>query len=778
MALQTKPISGYQLHGRDEMLRASARLLAEDLPLAELFSKLAVLLEKLFGTAIVEIQLNSKGSEVYRYGDEPAAESAASITLPLIFHTETLGHLHIVQKSSRPFSRNDIEALETCALYIAIRLFQAELTTAKEHSEALAGIDPLTGVSSRRDFNAHYESEWTRGMRHGGLLSVLMIDVDHFKAFNDQYGHIAGDACLQKIAKTLKQCAGRAGDVVARYGGEEFALVLPLTDHAGAIATAERIRSAIASQRIEHEGSPINIVTVSVGVATEAPLRSASSADLIDRADKALYSAKRAGRNAVFGAEYQTDAAETGRPPVRSNLPVHPAPFFGRVAELDAIEYLFTQTRCLTVTGTAGIGKTRAALQFAGTALQQYPDGVWFVDIARVTDAALVVGSVIFVLGDSEEQSQQPLATLINCVGDKAMLIVLDNCQRLIEECAAMVEAMLRKCPNLRVVATSRQQLGIGGEIAYRIPALALHDSADLFESRAAALNSEFHPSGETRPLVERIVSRLDGIPMAIELAAARIKVMSASDLDLRLEDRFPVTAPGSSSSPRPQILPNLVDWSYEVLDKQEQQLLRRLSIFPGDWEAEAAADICKKEEKDEQSQADVLRRLVDKALILREPHGRTQRYSMFETLREYGRALMHELRQFDYLQRRHALYFRKVAEALERDCIEPPTSAWLESFEVEQHNFRAALEWSVLAGGDLPTGAAIATALARWWTATSHFHEGRYWIDHIIWRANEANIAPDLRAKLLDAAGQVASRQFNGSSAATPVMAGRSGGG
>jgi diguanylate cyclase (GGDEF)-like protein len=756
MELETKPTSGYQLHGRDELLRASARLLAEDLPLAGLFSKLAVLLEKLFGTAIVEIQLNSKGSEVYRYGDEPAAESAASIT----------------------FSRNDIEALETCALYIAIRLYQAALTTAKEHSEALAGIDPLTGVSSRRDFNAHFESEWTRGMRHGGLLSVLMIDVDHFKAFNDQYGHIAGDACLQKIAKTLKQCAARAGDIVARYGGEEFALVLPLTDHAGAIATAERIRSAIAAQRIEHNGSDIKIVTVSIGVATEAPLRSASSADLVNRADKALYSAKHAGRNTVFGAEYRTDAAETGQPAIRSNLPLHPAPFFGRVAELDAIQYLFTQTRCLTVTGTAGIGKTRAALQFAHNSVQQYPDGVWFVDIARVTDAALVVSSVMFVLGDSEEQGQQPLATLIGCIGDKAMLVMLDNCQRLIGECAAMAEALLRKCPNLRIVATCREPLGIGGEIAYRIPALGLHDSADLFESRAAALNSEFHATAETRPVVERIVSRLDGIPMAIELAAARIKVMSVSDLDLRLEDRFPVPAPGSPSLPRPQILPNLVDWSYELLDKLEQQLLRRLSIFPGDWRPEAAADICKKEEQDEQIQPDVLRRLVDKALILKEPHGRVLRYSMFETLREYGRALMHELHQFEYLQRRHALYFRNVAEALERDYTEPPTSAWLESVEVEQHNFRAALEWSVLAGGDLPTGAAIATALASWWTATSHFHEGRYWIDHIIWRANEANIAPDLRAKLLDAASQVASRQLNGTAAATPVMAGLSGGG
>jgi diguanylate cyclase (GGDEF)-like protein len=763
MEVQSRPTSGYHLHGRDELLRASAHLLAEDLPLAQLLSKLAALLEKLFGTAIVEIQLNSKGSERYRYGREPADESAASITLPLTFHTETLGHLRIVRKSARPFSSNDTEALETCALLVAIRLYQAELTSAKEHSEALAGIDPLTGISSRRDFNAHYESEWTRGMRHGGLLSVLMIDVDHFKAFNDQYGHIAGDACLQSIAKTLKQCAARAGDIVARYGGEEFALVLPLTDHAGAIAIAERIRTAIAEERIEHSGSTLNIVTVSIGVATETPLRSVSSAELIDRADKALYSAKHAGRNAVFGTEYRTDAAKTGRPPNQSNLPVHPTMFFGRVAELDAIAYLFTQTRCLTVTGTAGIGKTRAALQFAHNAVQQYPDGVWFVDIARVTDAALVVGSVMFVLGETEEHGQQPLATLIDCIGDKKMLILLDNCQELIEECAAMEEALRRKCPNLHIIATCRRPLGIGGEIAYRIPALGIHDSVDLFESRASVINPNFLPTAEGRSLIERIVSRLDGIPMAIELAAARIKVMSASNLDKRLEDRFPVPDPNSVASPRPQILPALVDWKYRLLDDEEQQLLRRLSIFPGDWEAEASADICKKEEKDKQMQPNVLTRLVNKALILKEPHGNGARYSMFETLREYGRALMHELHEFDYLQRCHALYYRKVAEDLERDYTEPPMSAWLESIEIEQHNFRAALEWSVSAGGDLPTGVAIATALANWWTATSHFHEGRYWIDHIIWRANEANIASDLRAKLLDAASKVASRQLNG---------------
>src|ERR1700730_4751944 len=228
MATQTKPKLSVQGRGLDNLLRSSAHLLAEDLPIDEVFSKLAALLNKSLDTAMVAIELNGKASDKYHYGIEPATSRASSITLPIIFHTETLGRMKISRKTNRPFSSDDVEVLETCALFIAVRVNQADLSSAKDRSEDLAGIDPLTGITSRRNFNAHFETEWTRGMRHGGLLSVLMIDVDYFKDYNDRYGQVAGDACLHRIAQCLKRSAARAGDTAARYGGEEFAVVMPL----------------------------------------------------------------------------------------------------------------------------------------------------------------------------------------------------------------------------------------------------------------------------------------------------------------------------------------------------------------------------------------------------------------------------------------------------------------------------------------------------------------------------------------------------------------------
>jgi predicted ATPase len=433
--------------------------------------------------------------------------------------------------------------------------------------------------------------------------------------------------------------------------------------------------------------------------------------------------------------------------------------FFGRAAELDAIDCLFAQTRALTLTGTAGIGKTRVAIRSAELTSGRYPDGVWFVDLARVTDAALVVGSVLYVLGDSEERGKQPLSTLVESVGDKRMLLILDNCQRLVEECAAVAEALLRKCPNVRIMATCRDLLHIGEEIAYRIPSLSVHDAADLFVARAAEVSSAFVATDGDMPIVERIVTRLDGIPMAIEIAAARIKVMTVGELDEKLEARFSLSE-ASIAAPRPHLLSALVDWSYRLLDDDEQSLLRRLAVFAGDWKSDAAAEVCTELPEQNKSTLDVLSRLVDKALLFCNVDGAEYRYSMFETLHEYGRDLMRELGELKHVQRRHALCYRNVAQELASQHPDPVTGAWIKLVEAESHNFRAALEWSVLADGDLETGAAIATSLTPWWAATSHFREGRFWIDHIIWRATALNVSPELHASLLASAGLIGSRK------------------
>jgi diguanylate cyclase (GGDEF)-like protein len=748
---------------RIALIRAIARLLATDLSLDELFKQVASLLDDVFGTASVEIALLGDTTRRFRYGVKAEFELGTSITLPIQFHSSEIGSIRIVRKTGRPFSSADIDCLETFALYLAARLNEAMITTEKDHYAALAGIDPLTGIPSRREFSARYDSEWSRGVRQGGLLSILMIDVDFFKQFNDHHGHIAGDACLHAIAQTLAHNIARPGDTVARYGGEEFAVILPQTDNAGAIAIAEKMRSAVAAQRIIHDGAALGVVTISIGVATRIPLQSAVSVELLKLADIALYSAKQAGRNKVVGDSYLTDAAGAGKPPIRSNLPAKLTSFFGRSAELDAIECLSDQTRSLTITGMAGIGKTRAALQFATNEIERYPDGVWFIDIARITDAALVVGSVMYMLGHNEIQGKQPGATLVERIGDRRMLIVLDNCERLIEECAALAEALLRKCPKVCILATCRKQLGIVGEIAYRIPQLGFHDAADLFVARASMINPGFMPNVHDLTVIDTIVARLSGIPMAIELAAARIKVMTVTDLDSRLADRFPVLVPGNDAAiTRERVLPALVDWKYSVLDDIEKRHLRRLSVFPGDFTIEASAEICPERSDERRAELVMLSKLVDKAFLLEEKHGVETRYVMFETLRDYCRRLTEERNEIGAMRNRHAAYYLGVAVRFNALRSVKPEGAWKERVESEHHNFRAALEWSVFGAGDLAVGTSLAVELATWWVETSHFSEGRYWIDHVIWRTNDKNIGADLHMRLLDAAGLIDSRQGN----------------
>lgn len=757
---QFNHMPGSKKRGRHDSLAVIARLAAKDLTLEELFSRFAAVLTDAFDPTLIEIVVSGAEAQEYRYGASAASESGTAISLPLRYHDRNLGSLRIVRKSRNQFSADDVEFLETCALYISIRLKNAELVVEKEHFEELAGVDALTGILSRREFDVQYAAEWARASRHGDLLSILMVDVDHFKAYNDQYGHVAGDACLCKIAETLDTCAVRPGDAVARYGGDEFAIVLPQTEHSGAISIAEKLRNAVAALHMGRDGEGLCPITLSVGVATQRPTQSTVSKDLLEKADAALYVAKVGGRNLVVGEGYQTDASHTVKPPIVSTLPTKLTEFFGRAAELDAIDYLSAQTRALTLTGTAGIGKTRLAIQSAEHMLDKYPDGVWFVDLARVTDAALVVGSVLYVLGDSEERGKQPLLTLVDFVREKRMLLILDNCQRVVEECAAVTEALLRKCPNVRVMATCRDLLHIGGEIAYRVPPLTTHDSADLFVARAAAVSSGFAPTDGDAQVIDRIVTRLDGIPLAIEIAAARIKIMTVGQLDERLEARFPKSG-GMISIPRPHLLSALVDWSYGLLDEAEQNLLRRLAVFAGAWKIDAAAEVCTDRADRHEATLEVLSRLVGKALLFCEvvDHGES-RYTMFETLHEYGRDLMRELGELKDIQRRHALCYRRIAQDLGGQPPEPVTEAWLALVEMESHNFRVALEWSVLADGDLETGAAIATALAPWWAASGHFREGRFWIDHIIWRATEMNVSPELHKSLLAAASLIGSRK------------------
>jgi predicted ATPase len=343
------------------------------------------------------------------------------------------------------------------------------------------------------------------------------------------------------------------------------------------------------------------------------------------------------------------------------------------------------------------------------------------------------------------------------------MLIVLDNCERLSEECAALAEALLRKCPKISIIATCRKPLGIVGEIAYRVPPLAFHDAADLFVARASMINPSFVPNAHDQSVVDTIVARLSGIPMAIELAAARIKVMTVPELDARLAVRFPVLNSGSDAmTSREHILPALVDWKYSVLDEAEKRHLRRLAVFPGSFTIEASSEICPEFSDERRMEFEMLSKLVDKAFLLEEKRGAETRYVMFETLREYCRRLIDASNEIIGMQNRHAAYYLRMAERFSALRNAEAEVAWQQRVESEHHNFRAALEWSVFGAGDITVGTALAVELTTWWVETSHFSEGRYWIDHAIWRTNDKNIGVDLHARLLAAAGLIDTGQGN----------------
>src|SRR5579863_1035691 len=220
---------GLRNRSRRETLNSVARLVAEDVPLFDLMSRLASLLEEVLGPVHIGLRAAGLDPEKYAFGSLAASDTGESVTVPLMFHTQHLGSLHVLHRSRTPLCASDVDLFEMCASYIAIRLNSLKLMSDREHFQELAGVDALTGVSSRRVFDAQLSAEWTRGVRHGGPLTVLLIDVDGLKAYNDRHGHVAGDTCLQRIATILDTCAVRPGDTIARYGGDEFAIVLPQT---------------------------------------------------------------------------------------------------------------------------------------------------------------------------------------------------------------------------------------------------------------------------------------------------------------------------------------------------------------------------------------------------------------------------------------------------------------------------------------------------------------------------------------------------------------------
>jgi predicted ATPase/class 3 adenylate cyclase len=385
-------------------------------------------------------------------------------------------------------------------------------------------------------------------------------------------------------------------------------------------------------------------------------------------------------------------------PPIKSldafpnNLPIQLTSFVGREKEITEIKSLLNSTRLVTLTGSGGTGKTRLSIEIGAELLSSFPNGVWMIELAPLSDETQIIPALAQAFG-LQELPFNPLKNLVmDYLRDKKLLLILDNCEHLIAACARLADELLHQCAGLKILASSREALGIAGEVAYRTPSLADSESTRLFVDRACAANSKFTLTESNASSVAQICHRLDGIPLAIELAAARTKLLSAEQIASRLDDLFRLLVGGSRTAlPRQQTLRALIDWSYDLLSEEEKNLLRIASVFVGGWTLDALEAV-----SEDPNALEHLEGLVNKSLVVTEEHNGEMRYFLLETIRQYAREKLFEAKQAAAVRDRHFVYFVELSETLwdsfRSENLQPMVSRGMDEVE----NLRAAMEWGL----------------------------------------------------------------------------------
>ncbi len=424
-------------------------------------------------------------------------------------------------------------------------------------------------------------------------------------------------------------------------------------------------------------------------------------------------------------------------PPLRSlesmpnNLPRQLTALVGRGEVLAEIEAPIREHALVTLVGAGGVGKTRVALQVGANSLDRSRDGVWFVELALTNDASLVASTIASTLGLREQPERSVLETLLRHLKQKRLVLILDNCEHVIEEVAKIADAILRGSPDVRLLATSREPLHIAGEHVYRMPSLAFPSHSDrltaehalrygavaLFVQRAAASDARFKLTDENARIVAEICRRLDGIPLAIELAAARVNVLSVSSLAQRLNERFRVlTGGGRDVLPRQQTLRAMMDWSHDLLDERERTLFRRFGIFVNGFTLEGAVAVTSSENLDELDVFDVLASLVDKSLMIAEPQGDALRYRLLESTRAYALEKLIDSSEHDRLAGRHLRFLRDRFVELRENTERTARSADLcLGLEAELEDLRCALDRALTGSGVIDGGELLASIGWKW---------------------------------------------------------------
>jgi non-specific serine/threonine protein kinase len=453
---------------------------------------------------------------------------------------------------------------------------------------------------------------------------------------------------------------------------------------------------------------------------------------------------------------------ESPQPHRKHNLPSQLTSFIGREQEIAQLEELLTSHRLVTLTGAGGAGKTRLAIEVAGGLVDRFADGVWLVELASLSDPQLVVPTVAQVLGVKEQVGTPLLDTLTEYLAAKQMLLLLDNAEHLLDACVQFVDPALRRSMRVNMLVTSRERLGVAGELTFRVPSLTVpsaeeratpaalltYESVRLFVERARLLRPHFGVAAENTAAIASICTRLDGIPLAIELAAPRLRSMSVEELSQRLDQRFALLTDGSRAAlPRHRTLRSMIDWSYDLLTDAEQAMLRRVAVFAGGWTLKKAEDICSGEGIEPTAVIDLLSSLVDKNLMLVDERDGTTRYRMLETVRQYAHDRLRESGEQAQWQTRHLASFIALAEekSLQGRAV---LRRWIEEVTREHDNMRAALHWAVAAKA--PDGLRLAPALYHFWAIRGrHVIEGRKWCARLL-EAVPENIATRDRARVL----------------------------
>lgn len=454
----------------------------------------------------------------------------------------------------------------------------------------------------------------------------------------------------------------------------------------------------------------------------------------------------------------KNDTGKSGSPEhvhPANNLPHQLSSFVGREREMVRIGELLGDHRLLTLAGPGGSGKTRLALRMASKVIEDFEDGVWLVELASLSDPDLVPQAVASVFGVRELAGALLSDALADHLQTRNVLLLLDNCEHLVGACASLAEALLRQCPGLRILATSREALGVPGETLFAVPPLSLPDprhlsaveslpgyeATNLFVDRASAVRSEFELTEQNAMTVAEICYRLDGMPLAIELAAARVKVLSVWQISSRLDDSFALLKGGGRTEVhRHRTLRATMDWSYGLLSEVECVLLRRLSVFAGDFTLEAAEAVGAGGGVEENEVLDPLASLVDKSLVLAEDHGAGTRHRLLETVRQYGQEKLSEAGEEAEAGERHARHYLALAEEADPELKGERQEEWLARLEKENDNLRAAMRF-LLDADEVESALRLAWALWLLWWYRGHYREGRGFADAVLAKGHPLSV-------------------------------------